>query len=332
MTEEEKEDVVFITAVGAHQSPSINLLSTEFQTWIKGGWLQIVAPSKEFRNQFEKNNLWQGGHNFTKGFKKHARELNIKLIFLMEYARRTSKYYLQLNDQTKTTVRFLPIIKNEITTRNISDWFSITFSKLQWVSMGRLYQSRYISQITEMGSLFESVILPYDILTSFLSYKMSNNKLIEAKEKPFTLNKIKRGDPKPKATVKTTISFQNPPDWAYSSDTGVFWGHNPNAGQYFEIVFENSINPTALRVDTGTAFYQDFVSSAVLEACIVNKDISTCDSKDYKQLARFRDPILELSNLQDILKGDIKRLRIYFLERMHTWLVIQDIALWLKKN
>ena len=331
MTQEEKNDIIVVIIVGTRYSPLVNIISTDFQTQIEEGWLQIVQPTVQFRNLLEKKILRQRDTNFTRGFRRHIVELNMKFIFLMEYCAKMSKFYLQLNDQTETTMRFLPVIKKEISLRNISQWFGIKFSKINWVSLGRLYQSRFINQITEMGALFYSVILPFDIISSFLYYRMSNNVLIESNENPFRLLKIKRGDPKPNAVVKTSMSFVNPPEQAYSDDTGYFWAQNPQPGQYFEIVFKEPITLTALRIDTGTQFYQDFIYNAVLEACLISESSSTCEKRDYRHLAEFRDPFLELSNLQDTLKGQIKTLRISFLKKMQTWLVIRDVALWQAK-
>ena len=331
VTQEDKNDVIVIMAVSTPQSTYVNLISTKFKIQIDGGWIQVVAPTTEFQNLLGKKNLTQGRYNFTKGFKKHTLDLNTKFIFLMEYARKTSRFYLQLSDQTETTMRFLPAVQLEISERNTSQWFGMSFSEFSWVSVGRLYQSRHLKKVTEMGALFHSVMLPFELITSYCQYKISDNVLVGAREKPFSYFKEQRGDTKPKAEVKATMSAFRKPEEAYSDSKGFFWGGTPTPGQHFEIVFDKPVSLTGLSIATGTPLYGDMITDAVLEACIVSQDSQTCESTDYMQLAQFRDPVIELSDLQNTIKGQVKALRISIVKKMETWLIVRDVELWLVK-
>ena len=94
---------------------------------IENGLIEIICPPSHFYPDFEQLKL---SLNDDKSRVKWRTKQNYDFTYLMMYAARRGRYYIQLEDDVITKPGYLGIIENFIRRQTNQDWFMLEYSSL----------------------------------------------------------------------------------------------------------------------------------------------------------------------------------------------------------
>ena len=102
-------------------------LENLYKKYIENGLVEIISPPLEFYPDFEQLKL---SLNDDKQRVKWRTKQNYDFTYLMMYAARRGKYYIQLEDDVVTKPGYLNIVETFIKRQQNQDWFMLEYSSL----------------------------------------------------------------------------------------------------------------------------------------------------------------------------------------------------------
>nr|XP_033806927.1 alpha-1,3-mannosyl-glycoprotein 4-beta-N-acetylglucosaminyltransferase C [Geotrypetes seraphini]XP_033806928.1 alpha-1,3-mannosyl-glycoprotein 4-beta-N-acetylglucosaminyltransferase C [Geotrypetes seraphini]XP_033806929.1 alpha-1,3-mannosyl-glycoprotein 4-beta-N-acetylglucosaminyltransferase C [Geotrypetes seraphini]XP_033806930.1 alpha-1,3-mannosyl-glycoprotein 4-beta-N-acetylglucosaminyltransferase C [Geotrypetes seraphini]XP_033806932.1 alpha-1,3-mannosyl-glycoprotein 4-beta-N-acetylgluco len=321
-------------------------ISRKFAHHIISGRLMIIHAPEEYYPVLEglKRN-----YNDPEDRVKFRSKQNVDYAFLLNFCANLSDYYVMLEDDVRCSKNFLTTIKKVINSREGSYWVTLEFSKLGYI--GKLYHTRDLPRLAHFLLMFyqempcdwllihfQGLLAQKDIIRFkpslfqhmgyYSSYKGAENKL---KDDDFEEDTFDIPD-NPPASLNTNMNvFENyEPSKAYSSIDEYFWGKPPSSGDFYQIIFENPIKISKIKVCTGTEDRQnDILHHGILE---VGERITGTKSgrhcSTYLRLGEFRQGNFEISDVDLKVLFDIDCMRILVTKSQKEWLIVRSISIW----
>ncbi|CAC5416099.1 MGAT4C [Mytilus coruscus] len=325
-------------------------IERRYEALVNNNTIQIITAPYRFYPPLDKLK-----HTFNDSASriKWRSKQNIDYAYLWLYSKNISKYYIQIEDDIKTSPTYFDAIKQFISVQKIP-WVCLEFCQHGFI--GKLFHSHDLEKLAKYIMLFYDE-QPIDyLLRHFNSIYLQDFK-IERKPNVFNhvglysslLEKITYVNPKvldtrkslkghnPKAELFTTLASLPKFDLkaAYSVFNGYFWSYSsPVANDTIHIVFHRPQSITNVIIKTGSKEHpNDKLENAQLDACIscrlVGKNRIICYDKYH--LGNFRNGSVVASDV--CRKYNIKLfgcLRITVTKSQTSWLIIKEIAVFVR--
>ena len=335
MSPTEKTEVIIVIALDRESQAGISQnIEKNFQNELDIGLIQVIHPTQEFLGRVNaKSTRWKPW-SFTENFKKKTVDFSKRLIFLFEYCFRMSKNVLLLTGQARAVRPYFPVIKQQIDnfeTLSLSS-YEHNFGMNELPGLGRLYSAHLAADVAEFGAMFPDGHLPRQIIDMYTvlrrSIKISDQK---REEVIFTFGKELRGG-NLEIEFQTTCSFPvgHEMEKALYDKSGFAWVMTPKKDDNIVMVFIEPLQISRVRVVSGSPLLRDTMSDSVLMVCENNAETGICDDSKCTEVGDFRDPILDVKQLENSLTFPVKCLKIVFIGEVKHWIIIREISIWPK--
>lgn len=332
----EYSDIVIVVVFdGDSNADVLQRIKGDFQNELDNGLIQVIYPTGDFLREVHRKPLGRGSlMTFTDNFKKMTTDFNMRLIFLFEYCYRISKNYLQLTDQARAIKPYFPVIKQVIDNfeeQNIS-FYAHDFGVNLLPALGRLYSAEMLGDLVEYAALFPGSLMPHEIIDIHASLRRVT---IIGHQEPgdflFNMANERRGA-KPEVEFKTTGTFEGGHglEKAFNEKEGFAWLQTPKGNDSLVMEFKEPIQISRVLIITGSPLWRDMLTSGVLMACGINTETNSCDESQCTEVGQFRDPLLDATNLENVVSFPIKCLKIN-VDAKH-WVMIREISIWPKEH
>ena len=337
MSPTEKTEIIIVIALDRESQAGISQnIEKNFQNELDIGLIQVIHPTQEFlgRVNAESTKSWRPW-SFTENFKKKTVDFNKRLIFLFEYCFRMSKNVLLLTGQARAVRPYFPVIKQQIDnfeTLSLSS-YEHDFGMNELPGLGRLYSAQLAADVAEFGRMFPDGHPPSQILDMYKlirsSIKISNQK---REEVIFTFHGKELRGGNLQIEFQTTCSFQvgHKMEKALYDKNGFAWVKTPKKDDNIVMVFIEPLQISRVRVVSGSPLLRDTMSDSVLMVCENNTETGGCDDSKCTEVGNFRDPILDVKQLENFLTFPVKCLKIVFTGEVKNWIIIREISIWPK--
>ena len=324
--------VIVVVFEGDSNAALLQRIKSDFGHELDKGLIQVIHPTGEFYGVVNREPLGWGGLTFTDDFKKNTMEFNKRLCFLFEYCFQMSKHYLHLTDQTRAIKSYLPVIKqvvNNIEEKNVS-FYSHDFGANSLPSLGRLYSAEVAGDLAEYAALFPGGLLPHTIIDIHAGMRMSQRLTHQdGGQFLFKMATELRGV-KPEAKFKITCTCEggHEIEKAFNEEYDFAWLKTPKMDDKVTLEFKEPFEISRVLITTGSPLFRDMMINGVLLVCGTNKETNTCDDSQCKKIGHFRDPILDVRNLETAVSFSVKCLKIHIIADIKRWVIIREISVW----
>ena len=338
ITTVEYSDVVIVVVFEGDQNAAvIQGIKRNFQNQLDRGLIQVIYPTGDFLREVNREPLgWRIGKSATDIFKQNTTDFNKRMCFLFEYCYRMSQHYLHLTDQARAIKPYFSVIKQVIDNfeaKNISLYAHDVGGNFL-PSLGRLYSSAMLGDLSEYGALSPGGRLPSQILDLYKSLRMTAT---VTHQDSFEQILFKMGTPlrgvKPEVEFKSKgIMFEEGHglEKAFYENESFAWLHTPKAGDGFIMEFKEPLQMSRVLITTGSPLYTDSLTEAVLMACGTSTETNSCDQSQCTKIGQFLDPILDAKNLENVASFPTKCLKMEILSEVKHWVIIREISIWPK--
>lgn len=176
MNELEKSEALIVVMIAemddqAFVQGTIELLTKQFKFETESGLLEIIVPSSDFYPDLSKIGSDVVFHDSTARVKWRTKQ-NYDFSYLMTYAQKRGKYYLQIEDDVISKSGFFTTIVNFIKEQQSDKWLMMEFSQLGFI--GKLFKCKDLPKFVNFFLIF-AVDKPVDWLyESLLDVKICN--------------------------------------------------------------------------------------------------------------------------------------------------------------
>lgn len=176
MNELEKSEALIVVMIAemddqAFVQNTIELVTKEFKFETETGLLEIIVPTSEFYPDLSKIGHDVVFHDSNARVKWRTKQ-NYDFSYLMTYAQKRGKYYLQIEDDVISKSGFFTTIKNFINKQPNDNWMMMEFSQLGFI--GKLFKCTDLPKFVNFFLIF-AVDKPVDWLyDSLLDVKICN--------------------------------------------------------------------------------------------------------------------------------------------------------------
>lgn len=273
---------------------------------------------------------------------------NVDYAYLMNFSANLSTYYLMIEDDIVCSKSFFTAIMKAVASQRGS-WVMLEFSKLGYI--GKLYHTSDLPLLAQFLMLFYQE-MPCDWLLGYFHRLLAQKDVIRIKPSLFqhvglyssfqgTLNKLIDDDfeeepfalpDNPPAEIITDIAafghYQAAN--AYSKSQQYFWGHSPNAGNSFVLVFKQPVRLFRIQIQTGSDQHpEDYLQAGLVElGALKNSDGFNCAT--YTTIGVFQRGYFDRQNLENSTATAPECMRIMVTANQQEWLVIRNIRIWIK--
>ena len=257
-------------------------LHNKFKDEIDDGILHVISPSSNIYPKFKNIGLKESGQRLPYGNSLRRSiwqaKLSLDFAFLFSYCNQIqSDYFLNLEDDViPINSTFVHDILSYVADQNINYpyWNSLIFS--DWLSIGRLYRTKYLKNLVDM-ILISYEKQPVDFIMHHFEVIQMADKFREFRRKPSLLRHIGdvstiEDDPsaKKRYNIKMNqLKHHNPPavistnisQWqgytinnAYfptNKSEAYFWGRKFSDGDIIDITLDKISNIKGIRMVTG---------------------------------------------------------------------------------
>ena len=336
MSPTEKTEVIIVIALDRESQAGISQnIEKNFQNELDIGLIQVIHPTQEFLGRVNaKSTRWKP-RSFTENFKKKTVDFNKRLIFLLEYCFRMSKNVLLLTGQARAVRPYFPVIKQQIDnfeTLSLSS-YEHNFGMNGLPGLGRLYSAHLAADVAEFGAMFPHGQTPSQIIDMHRrirsSIKHSDQK---SEEVIFTFHGKELPGGNLEIEFQTTCSFPvgHEVEKALYYKNGFAWLKTPKKDDSIVMVFIEPLQISRVRVVSGSPLLRDTMSDSVLMMCENNAETGICDDSKCTEVGNFREPILDVKQLENSLTFPVKCLKIVFIGEVKHWIIIREISIWPK--
>jgi len=335
MSPTEKTEIIIVIALDRKSQAGISQnIEKNFQNELDIGLIQVIHPTQEFLGRVNTESTRWKRWSFTEIFKKKTVDFNKRLLFLFEYCFRISKNVLLLTGQARAVRPYFPVIKQQIgnfENQNLS-FYEHDFGMNELPGLGRLYSAQLAADVAEFGAMFPDGHLPRQIIDMYgqirSSIKISDQK---REEVIFTFGKELRGG-NLEIEFQTTCIFPvgHEMEKALYDKNGFAWLMRPKKDDNIVMVFIQPLQISRVRVVSGSPLLRDTMSDSVLKVCENNAETEGCDDSKCTEVGNFRDPILDVKQLENFLTFPVKCLKIVFTGEVKHWIIIREISIWPK--
>eukprot|EP00794_Sanderia_malayensis_P017783 gene17783-19559_t len=354
LSDEEKADVIIVIFIADFNENYKNhvksVISKLFPSEVESGLIQIIVPTNAFYPQFRNLPLFFGDSIARVHWRSKQ---SLDYSFLYYYTAELGRYFLQLEDDVLTEKGFLPKIKQFINSRT-KPWSTLEFGQRGFIGMmynadNLLYLARYcrvnyfLMPVDWLFRVFNDIWLhgnPKDNVRKPPLFKhigafssldgqvrkledLSKNAAIQAVVKLFP------NAQNPPAVLTTTI-VDNVPNFplqnAYSGK--VFWGKTIKVDDTVTVTLDKPAVVERVTFVSGTMDYpEDSFEDTEL---FISYDCKTFRSTGVSKKSAIVDV-----KINDATPIQCVRLQIRSVKRDKDnntrWLVIREIAIWVKK-
>ncbi|XP_063294019.1 alpha-1,3-mannosyl-glycoprotein 4-beta-N-acetylglucosaminyltransferase C-like [Pelobates fuscus] len=321
-------------------------LHLRFHTDIDAGRLIVISS---LPNAYPTLEGLKRNYNDSPERVKFRSKQNIDYAFLVNFCANLSNYYIMLEDDVTCSKNFLTSIKGHVDAQKAS-WTTITFSNLGYI--GKLYHNADLSKLARFLLLFYDE-MPCDWLLDLFFKSKAQKEILRAKPSLFqhmgmfssfqsnrnNLKDIdfvevyeKYGD-NPSASCFTNMEsyLENQAENVCYPGPSFFWGKNVKKGDYFTMIFQDTVNIEIIHVLTGSPDHPgDILQTGFLElGSGKTKDKGGESCKVFRKIGEFINGEV-LVKMEKDDKSDC--LRIYVSASQNQWLIIQKVGIWLKKR
>uniref|UniRef100_A0A4W3GVY7 Alpha-1,3-mannosyl-glycoprotein 4-beta-N-acetylglucosaminyltransferase C n=1 Tax=Callorhinchus milii TaxID=7868 RepID=A0A4W3GVY7_CALMI len=349
--EELEEMVVVIYLADFDVLWSINTakeIEAKFGSHIDAGHLVVIRCPQDIYPTLEglKRNF-----NDPDARVRYRSKQNVDYAFLVNSCTKLSDYFLMLEDDVLCAKNFVSLMKRFVASVD-SSWTTLMFSKLGYI--GKLYHSADLAKLARFLLMFYDE-MPCDWLLEHFHRVKAQPEEIRFRPSLFQhmgnyssfqaiRNKLKDDDfvevwnfpDNPTAMVYTDIEVhkQYQPIKAYNTRNGYFWGISPKMGNYFLLIFVNSIRIKKLQVLTGSNDPKaDMLVSGIVElgrGRVTTGTNVSCTS--YSKLGDFREGKIEMENFMTETSDKVDCIRVLVTRDQIEWLIINRINVWILKE
>ena len=336
MSPTEKTEIIIVIALDRESQAGISQnIEKNFQNELDIGLIQVIHPTQEFlRRVNAKSTRWKPW-SFTEIFKKKTVDFNKRLIFLLEYCFRMSKNVLLLTGQARAVRPYFPVIKQQIDnfeTLSLSS-YEHNFGMNGLPGLGRLYSAHLAADVAEFGAMFPDGQTPSQIIDMHRRIRSSiKNFGQKSEEVIFTFHGKELRGGNLEIEFQTTCSFPvgHEVEKALYYKNGFAWLKTPKKDDSIVMVFIEPLQISRVRVVSGSPLLRDTMSDSVLMMCENNAETGGCDDLKCTEVGNFRDPILDVKQLENSLTFPVKCLKIVFIGEVKHWIIIREISIWPK--
>lgn len=331
MSQTEKTEIIIVIALDRESQAEISQnIEKNFQNELDIGLIQVIHPTQEFLGRVNAESTRWKPSSFTANFKKKTVDFNKRLLFLVEYCFRMSKNFLLLTGQARAFRPYFPVIKQQIENfenLNLSS-YEHDFGMNGLPGLGRLYSAQLAADVAEFGAMFPDGHPPSQIIDMYTILR-SSIKTSHQREVIFTFGKELRGS-NLEIEFQTTCSFQvgHEMEKALYDKNGFAWLKTPQKDDNIVMTFKKPLQISRVRVVTGSPLLRDTMSDSVIVLCGNNAETGGCDDSKCTEVTNFRDPILDVEQLENSLTFPVKCLKIVFMEEVKHWIIIREISIW----
>ena len=310
-------------------------IEQNFQNELDIGLIQVIHPTQELLGRVNTKSTRWNPWSFTENFKKKTVDFNKRLIFLFEYCFRMSKNVLLLTGQARAVRPYFPVIKQQIDNfENLSlSSYEHNFGMNGLPGLGRLYSAHLAADVAEFGAMFPDGHPPSQIIDMHRHIRRSiKNSDQKSEEVIFTFHGKELRGGNLEIEFQTTCSFPEGHEMekALYDKNGFSWVKTPKKDDNIVMVFIEPLQISRVRVVSGSPLLRDTMSDSVLMVCENNAETGGCDDSKCSEVGNFRDPILDVKQLDNSLTFPVKCLKIVFTGEVKHWIIIREISIWPK--
>ncbi|XP_046545884.1 alpha-1,3-mannosyl-glycoprotein 4-beta-N-acetylglucosaminyltransferase C-like, partial [Haliotis rubra] len=352
-TETDRQNTTIVISVNDHNATYISelkhSLTDEFSAYVLNGFIHVITPPDSYYPPLDSLRSTFGDAEYRV---KWRSKQNLDYAFLMNYAKGLSEYYLQLEDDVTAAEGYVQKIRSYIQERKHT-WTMLDFSVMGYI--GKLYKSIDIPKLANLLRSFYNE-QPCDfLLLHFLNLMLQKKRFVRI---PTLFNHVgyhsslsnttrdmvdvyfegrvkkHKGDNPPAQLYSTIDTFEdNYISMAYNkSQTGrFFWGRNPNSGDTITVIFDNPQDISGVAIETGHFAdpERDRAHDAILEyGRRYTALVKPPSCIPVALIGSFTEGRLDYHNGTI---SDVQCLQITLMEKHKQWLIVKEIAVFLKK-
>lgn len=328
-------------------------IERNFSAEIAGGFLHVIQPPSSLLDQSRVVKKRTYNDSVTRVQWRTKQVLDF--MFLLKYCENLSTYFMQLEDDVIAAPNFVPAIREFVNHQTV-DWIDLQFSNF-W-AIGRLYKSKYLKQLAEflwtfheeqpvdiLYEYFRALMIPGVETDQFIRRpalfqhigKLSSlvNKTSDLQDATFsTDSKEYKGD-NPPADVITDLQVYESftPQQAYVQSPGFFWSSDVKKGGQIFVVFHAPVALSRVVIATGTKQKpKDILLNGKLDASrkYVSQKGNDVHCADFNYIGSFDEGLLDIKNFYVVAPYKVHCLRVTVLSDQESWLIVREIAVFVK--
>ena len=353
--EEKETTVVLILAADFEDSKRakiVDLISKEYSEHLVSGFIQIMQVAQ---SAYPKMDGLKRNYNDPEPRVKWRSKQAADFAFMFNYGRKLSKYYIQLEDDVKSTPKFIANINSFIDKQNkeAPNWAVLGFCELGFI--GKLFKSVDLQRFAQYLLMFYYE-MPVDWLVEHFQQIMAQKKQIIRRPTLFqhmgefssfaSKGKTKLKDrhyaggkvpsilieapvsSNPPAEVCTTIQHYEDylPIHGYNDGSdSFFWGKRPKANDTFTVSLTKPKKIQRLYIETGHSRQQnDFIRNGYVQVSATSA--GKCACKSFTRIGYFSEGKFVHDKLDELIKFPVKCIQIVISKEQEEWVIISEIT------
>ena len=345
MSDQDRADViiiVFLADFDAHRrSETSRRARHDYALHLQSGLIQIVEAPKSFYPPLD--DLKTNFGDAKERVRWRAKQC-LDYSFLIAYSHGLANYYLQLEDDVIASADFISAIR-EFVAMQTKPWIALDFSELGFI--GKLYRDQDLKRLAEFLKFFYEE-QPVDYLYRYFNAILTQKKPISRTPSLFQhigtksslAGKVQQRVDRHFSDASRMYDSDNPPAsvttsidefarylaaLAYGKAAGFFWGRPPVEGDTFRVSFQSKVVLRRVVVETGNREHP----ADVLRYGRLEVDVAAA-CRRFRSVGEFRGGRVDVTWDKADQKEAVKCVRIYVTGAQDTWLLIREIAVWIK--
>ncbi|XP_014665635.1 PREDICTED: alpha-1,3-mannosyl-glycoprotein 4-beta-N-acetylglucosaminyltransferase C-like, partial [Priapulus caudatus] len=356
---DDRREVVIVVLLcdtnATNRANTLAMIRENFASVVAEGSLQVAQLVDEQRSAT--TSISRRTYNDSAARVRWRSKQVLDFAFLLRYCANMSRYFMLLDDDVVAAPDFISAVREFIELQAGDDWVDLQFSN--FLAIGRLYRAEYLPKLSALLRTFYAE-QPVDILLehfrAVMAPALAGEKVVRRPSlfqhigKASSLpNKVQdlmdvtygtaprqfNGDNPPAVTVTNITMFQSYHLMlAYAKAPGMFWGREVRKGAEIYVILKRPVPLSRVVVATGNKEHpKDILYNGKMDVSkrLIYLHGNRVHCEDFNYVGSFDDGLLDITDFYRIFPYSVQCLRIIVLSNQEAWLIVREIAVFVKK-